>query len=122
MKDILLVYANDLVIAHKWYTALLGIQPLNEKNGVRYVIGKTSLLLGTTGIRAPLALLISSINDARKRLEQAGLDAREVLGMAHNYEDGETASFQDPSGNLVMLTDISKSSGSRNKREKRTPN
>ncbi len=99
------IFAEDLPTANKWYTALLGISPSEEDYGFRYQLGGSSLVLSPSGNRGPLGLSIFSIDDARKRLDQLGLNTGEILGMVHGYDDGETASFQDPSGNLLMLTD-----------------
>lgn len=99
------VFADNLPISKKWYTALLGIAPTEEDYGFRYQLGGSSLVLSKDGNKGPIGLSIISIEVARKRLDQGGLNADEILGMDHGYDDGEAATFQDPSGNMVMLTD-----------------
>jgi catechol 2,3-dioxygenase-like lactoylglutathione lyase family enzyme len=108
MGVVLHIFARNLSIAHEWYSALLGTRPIEEEEGTHYRIGESSLVFSIFGERGPIALLVPSIDDARKRLEQSGLDSNEILGVVPGHEEDESASFRDPSGNLVILADLSK--------------
>ena len=106
MELVIHVLAKNLPISHEWYTALLGTPPIEEEYETRYLIGESSLVLSTLGEPRPIALLVPSIEDVRRRLEQSGLTLNEVLGAVPGQNEDESAAFRDPSGNLVILANL----------------
>jgi catechol 2,3-dioxygenase-like lactoylglutathione lyase family enzyme len=108
MELVIHVFANNLPIAYEWYTALLGTPPIEEADGTRYLIGKSSLVLSTVAEPRPIALVVPSIDNVRRRLKQSGLNLNEVLAMEPSHDAEESAAFRDPSGNLVVLANLTK--------------
>lgn len=101
------IYARDLVATRRWYTALIGFEPVEETNGLRYNFETSTLYISPSGDKGSFGLMITSIQDARQRFGQAGIFFEEVTGLMSNDETGEFTSFRDPVGNLLMVADQS---------------
>jgi catechol 2,3-dioxygenase-like lactoylglutathione lyase family enzyme len=101
------IFARDLVATRRWYTALIGFEPVEESHGLRYEFEASALSLSPSGDKGTFGLLISSIREARQRFSQAGIQGVEVTGLIRNNEADDFTSFRDPAGNLVMVADQS---------------
>lgn len=106
------IFARDLVATRRWYTALIGFEPVEESHGLRYESKASALYLSPSGDKGTYGLMISSIQQARQRFSQAGIQAVEVAGIIRNSEADDFTSFRDPAGNLVMVAD--QSTGAKN--------
>jgi catechol 2,3-dioxygenase-like lactoylglutathione lyase family enzyme len=101
------IFARDLVATRRWYTALIGFEPIEESHGLRYEFEASALSLSPSGDKGQYGLMISSIREARQRFRQAGIQGVEVTGLMRNSEADDFTSFRDPAGNLVLVADQS---------------
>ncbi|MFD2717095.1 VOC family protein [Hymenobacter monticola] len=100
------IFARDMPATRRWYTALIGFEPIEEDYGLRYDFGTHSLVLSPSGDKGIFGLMVSSVQEARLRFSQAGIKVEETLGTVHNL-DGDSASFRDPANNQVMVLEES---------------
>ena len=101
------IFARDLIATRRWYTALIGFEPVEDPHGLRYEFEASALYLSPSGDKGQYGLMISSIWEARQRFSQAGIQGVEVTGLMRNSEVDDFTSFRDPAGNLVMVADQS---------------